>query len=99
MSELKRCPFCGGKAEVRSRCNDYETDNFVMHFARCNNCKAESAWCREETEAIKAWNTRKPVEKAIERLEERAKIYYEEYEIDMYCAFKEAIEIVKEGLC
>ena len=74
MSELKRCPFCGGEAKI-----DKTIANTVS--VECTVCHASSRMilCTEgdiEQKAIEAWNTRKPLERIVERLE------YEYHEID-----------------
>lgn len=69
MSELKRCPFCGGEAKI---CDGY-IEEFLkteyMKYVQCNYCKASTKLYFTEKEAIKAWNTRKPMERILERLE------------------------------
>ena len=98
MSELKRCPFCGGEAKLM--------DN--GHWVWCQHCLVESAYYDTREEAIKAWNTRIPMQNIVERLEE----YRDDFMDDIYeelredadnCRanriidrFDEAIEIVKE---
>ena len=50
MEELRKCPFCGGKARaVRS------SEEF---WVRCFDCGAEIAICDSKPEAITAWNRR-----------------------------------------
>ena len=59
MSEkLKPCPFCGGKAEVR-------TDENEEYYVSCTKCFTLVGYCTDtwgeyetETEAIEAWNRR-----------------------------------------
>ena len=68
MSELKRCPFCGGEAKI-----DKTITNTVS--VECKVCHASSRiiLCTEgdiEEKAIEEWNTRKPMENIVERLEE-----------------------------
>lgn len=85
MSEIKLliCPFCGGEAEfyrtpVKSnggwcdsvvvRCKDCEArTNRVLYDARKHHNDSEY------DEAAEAWNSRKPVEDVLERLEEEYK--------------------------
>lgn len=74
MSELKRCPFCGGEAKL-------------MRFPKCERkyvviCENEQCmasvgnYSQSKEKAIEAWNTRKPMERIVEQLEE----CYERYE-------------------
>ena len=99
MSEIKllRCPFCGGEAELlKGQC---EIDNYVM----CLECRSKTKLYNTKASAIKAWNTRKPVERLVERLEEQveesATDYYDWEDISYLRekkAYQKAIEIVKE---
>ena len=63
MSEIKLlpCPFCGKGFRINSR-GGYEHDN--------ENCPLHGLEIGTE-EQQKKWNTRKPMERIIERLEER----------------------------
>ena len=100
MSELKRCPFCGGEARMhKTAFLKYEVE------VVCKNCGARTlthssaSFSDANMNAIKAWNTRKPMDRIVERLEDyrmwkELMIYdltYREREI-----IKKAIEIVKE---
>lgn len=49
-SELKRCPFCGGKAQHIADGGD--------HWVECKDCKTTSKFYHPEAEAIDAWNRR-----------------------------------------
>ena len=65
MSEIKllRCPICGGEAELlKGQC---EIDNYVM----CLECRSKTKLYNTKASAIKAWNTRKPLQNIVERLE------------------------------
>ena len=59
MDELKPCPFCGGKAELR-----HFAGINVTSYVRCMDCKAQTFEFRISTEqssdeeAIEAWNRR-----------------------------------------
>ena len=99
MSETKllRCPFCGGEAELlKGQC---EIDNYVM----CLECRSKTKLYNTKASAIKAWNTRKPMERIVERLEEQAeecRKYWQEFDdedsfgaMNAYC---NAVKIVKE---
>ena len=73
-NSLLNCPFCGGEAKI-----DKTITNTVS--VECTVCHASSRMilCTEgdiEQKAIEAWNTRKPLERIVERLE------YEYHEID-----------------
>lgn len=50
MEELRKCPFCGGKARVVRASEAY--------WVRCFDCGAEVVICDSEPEAIAAWNRR-----------------------------------------
>ena len=99
MSEIKllRCPFCGGEAELlKGQC---EIDNYVM----CLECRSKTKLYNTKASAIKAWNTRKPLQNIVERLEEQAeecRKYWQEFDdedsfggMNAYCY---AVKIVKE---
>ena len=101
MSEtLLRCPFCGGEAKI-----DKTIANTVS--VECTVCHASSRMilCTEgdiEQKAIEAWNTRKPMQNIVERLEEtKTKSYVtgitsNPYEFGACHAMNDAIKIVKE---
>lgn len=124
MSELKRCPFCGGdKLKIESKTKDISYRYVRQHTlsVRCNKCharggtvsgeignysfgtpKSEKLTTLKELEekAIEAWNTRKPMERIVERLE-KEKVFEDSWGDDMGCgaynAYHHAIEIVKAG--
>ena len=88
MSELKRCPFCGGEAKI-----DKTIANTVS--VECTICHASSRMilCTEgdiEQKAIKAWNTRKSMDRIVEQIKSLSG--YEIYKN----TFDLIIEIVKE---
>ena len=51
MSELKPCPFCGGKAKV---IKTYEGMRWVV----CDDCLCETDLFNTDVKAINAWNRR-----------------------------------------
>lgn len=72
---LKRCPFCGGEALLKvvpphkhkiAIFPDYEGGAFI----ECTKCTCAISGDTEE-EAVNAWNARKPMEKIVERLEDK----------------------------
>ena len=91
MSELKRCPFCGGEAKI-----DKTIANTVS--VECTVCHASSRMilCTEgdiEQKAIEAWNTRKPMQNIVERLEE----YEDEAkQLGVSGMLADMLEVVKE---
>jgi hypothetical protein len=102
MSELKRCPFCGGEAELACR-------DFGSWFVRCKKCFCKTPIFLTERFATISWNTRKPMERIVERLEEQAKQYNRRanelveksteagiHNKGKACSYEHAIEIVKE---
>ena len=60
--ELKPCPFCGGEAEK-------EWGIPSIFWIKCTGCGVEGSQHGSLEEAIKAWNTRKPIDKVVEQLE------------------------------
>ena len=69
MAELKKCPFCGGEAELyegEQERNIYDshtlgyvdTEYYTVHGVGCTDCKCIMAEFTSEEEAIEAWNNR-----------------------------------------
>lgn len=65
-SELKKCPFCGGKAFVRKNKDVMETFTAYCGNADCPVSPKVSAYGKDM--AINLWNTRIPVDDAVEAL-------------------------------
>lgn len=102
--KLLSCPFCGGESEllVGNTCH-------WVFCKRCGNVSGQSATIED---AIRKWNTRKPMERIVERLEEEKKWYsdkakeeLEEFYLEMFhhytdeaLGLEKAIEIVKEEM-
>lgn len=63
MAELRKCPFCGGEAEI------WEDKVFVTFIPQCKECNAQRGRYINKENAIKAWNTRKPMEAVVAELE------------------------------
>lgn len=104
MNELKKCPFCGGEAELQCA-----IDTRIHHRVHCSNmdCPANciNLWEMTEERAINAWNNRKPAEEVVARLEECSKSHFnywdefdDEYSFGSMNAYMNAIAIVKEGM-
>ena len=99
MSEikLKPCPFCGGSGIRIEPVNKWRKSLF------CQNCHAKFIGESEE-KLIEKWNTRKPMERIVEQLEElRDKA---EYGVEHgrgilikepFTPYNKAIEIVQKG--
>lgn len=68
--KLKSCPFCGGKARIKSDCGIYHVE-----CSNEDNCLA-LPWIAEGTKefAIKSWNTRQTINE-----EKLANIVFENY--------------------
>ena len=101
--ELKPCPFCGGEAEK-------EWGIPSIFWIKCTGCGVEGSQHGSLDDAIKAWNTRKPIDKVVEQLETELKLAEEAKEIasrtniwqfesakGYEVALANAIEIVKGG--
>jgi len=58
MEELKPCPFCGGRAVMKTGAVRFHV---VTHYVRCEKC-GSTQWSgkykRTKEEAISVWNTR-----------------------------------------
>ena len=81
--KLLPCPFCGGEGSAF-------VDKYEKYFTGClkcnfyygieieHDCELEDGWLAihdSKEEAINAWNTRKPMDRIVEQLEERRKGY------------------------
>ena len=58
--ELKRCPFCGGRAATRRYYNSYKGERF---FVECMNCEATSSHQPIVEYAEEKWNRRESEKK------------------------------------
>ena len=78
VSEIKLlpCPFCGGEAVVCNGSNEIVGNQYLI---RCKglNCtvRPKTEWYESLDEATRHWNTRKPIERIIERLEEKLEMH------------------------
>ena len=89
MSEIKLlpCPFCGGEVRLMSViddgevCINYEDELDMNHsFIHCCNCDMDFIPHMETArEVLESWNTRKPMERIIKKVQERQKFHKEIY--------------------
>ena len=75
---LLPCPFCGGEAEVITT----KTRQGQTSSVRCSKCSCKVTILKPayyegdvEKDTVEAWNTRKPMERIVEKLEERQKAF------------------------
>ena len=92
MSEIKLlpCPFCGGEArmlyiheELGECCVDSAEeleDETISAFIHCYGCSTEvfPREAEKPKDVIEAWNTRKPIDDMVERLEKELELADEE---------------------
>ena len=100
MSEikLKSCPFCGSEKILYISEKDYfGIKNVSISCLECHI--SQTGDCETKEEAIEKWNTRKPMDEIVERLEEeRKKLPHVQHWTDNDKVYKNAIEIVKGGV-
>lgn len=108
-SILRRCPFCGGEAQVNERYRS-GTPNRKMYWVSCKACgisqqNTNVSGYRYQSKAIDRWNRREPMNKIVEQLEElisynkeRSRMYdgHTHYDSEIM-GISKAIEIVKSG--
>ena len=98
MSEIKLlpCPFCGGD-NLGFYHNHLFRDGYEV---RCYDCHFGLQESRTKEEAIKQWNTRKPMERIADRLKEEIEVLEDFKEFNIlhgeYRGCKKAFKIVKE---
>lgn len=67
MADLLKCPFCGGEAEILKypRC-----ERKYVVVCKNNLCNASiGQYSTSKENAVRAWNTRKPMEAVVAELE------------------------------
>ena len=101
MEKLKKCPFCGGEAELIKRKSNFP----YIHGVWCIGCNCRTSFEKSEEIAIEKWNNRKPVDDVLERLEEECveykntwNKYDDEVAFGQMNGMSNAITIIKEGL-
>ena len=107
MNELKKCPFCDGEARLQRKAK-----NNHGYYVVCKKCGCRTPYfqyqflSREELRniAITTWNTRKPMNRIAELLEDiKTKCFVtgitaNPYEFGACYAMDKAIKIVKEEM-
>lgn len=91
MSEIKLlpCPFCNEELEIVGK------GHYFAH--KINDCILQHlCFAKDDEEAIELWNTRKPMERIIERFEEEIEQNPEASLREYRAGFYKAIEICKE---
>ena len=72
MADLKPCPFCGGEAEVVLIPNRFIDNEYIVCCSSISCAiRPKTNRFRCEKKAIEAWNTRKPMEAVVAKLEEK----------------------------
>ena len=113
-NKLLPCPFCGGEVRLMSIiddgveiCINYEDElDMDYSFVHCYNCDTDFMPHNCVARGVlEIWNTRKPMERIVEQLEEEAyetEVWDERYTDKYYKGVsdgcKYAIEIVKGGV-
>ena len=101
--KLLPCPLCGEEASIE---HDYDYASHPWYYVECDRCGCKTEAHVDENgkeQAIKEWNTRKQMERIIERLKEE-KEKYKEYNggklmyvnISRSNGIDKAIEIARE---
>lgn len=83
MSELKKCPFCGGEAVIQ------KINDSTLSFAVCVECRMRTPTLQDGKIAMRAWNRRKPMDNIVEKLEEESKKKHNK-ERDVLCKIANA---------
>lgn len=102
MNEVKllSCPFCDSRAFIRQNKDVMKTYSAYCGNEDCPVSPKVSAYAKETV--IKLWNTRKPMQKIVERLEEvKTKTFvsgitFNPYEFGCCHAMDKSIEIIKK---
>lgn len=101
-NRLLNCPFCG--VSLKKIGSKRRGNQFYVHDYKGSDCiLKEFSFKADDEEKMKHWNTRKPMQNIVERLEEQAeerRKYWQEFDdedsfggMNAYC---DAVKIVKE---
>ena len=58
MEEIKPCPFCGGKAEIKSYTMRKFTKCITAYYVKCTVCRNQSALELSIKDTAEKWNRR-----------------------------------------
>ena len=95
MSELKKCPFCGGEHIIKT----YFNWNPALLCSCGVVMTVPMDWrTNKEEELERKWNTRKPLDDVVEALERENEKAHMELDLDSAIAYSVATQIVKEHL-
>lgn len=90
MSEIKRCPFCGGEIRIAQK-------DFGLYYGYCVNRCFKSYSKNIKADLVEKLNTRKPMQDIVERLEVYPHgNYIDDYGQGFSVAMNIAIDLVKE---
>ena len=90
MSELNKCPFCGGEAVIQ------KINDSTLSFAVCVECRMRTSTLQDGKTAMRAWNRRKPMDNIVEKLEEEKSDCGER--TGYFKGIEKAINIVKQEI-
>ena len=105
MSEIKLlpCPFCGGQVDLFSWSQTPLNYEYGIECRECQMLFQVNRYGSTKEDVVSLWNTRKPMERIVERLEELEEDntadwqrFHCDDDFGRACAFEKAIEIVKE---
>lgn len=99
MSDIKLlpCPCCG--SETETEIGIISSKHFIFYQAVCLKCGMTAKASPTPELTAEKWNTRKPMDRIVERLEKIAEYYrcYGDCDGMQYSAYKHAIEVIKDG--
>jgi Lar family restriction alleviation protein len=98
--KLRECPFCGGENVGVFSWNP--PFRFTKYSVHCYDCHFGLYEVDNKEDAIKAWNTRKPMDRIVEQLEEEKNHCcvgsyedYDPYEDGRFETYEEVIALLK----
>ena len=96
MNKLLSCPFCDGEIKIRTKSNH-------MSFGECENRCFYTPFYQDPRTSMEMVNTRKPMERIVEQLEDKReeilhKSEFDNYTINYFLEYvDDLIEIVVKG--